>query len=632
MTHLGRVAGLFFLLALIPFSSAQEENTIRVVGSAIVKPLFDALISSSQSPIQTTADISGTSAGFVAFCSGQADVVLATRPINSDEDASCISQGVSYSELLLGTYNVALVSSSSLDFVTCLSLDELTRLLGPSASGVVNNWLDVNTEFPDEPITVFLPPIDTLAYTVLDQQLSGDGLRSDAVFVADNNDIVQQIVDSAGAIGFLSYETALSQSDILQIIDVSLDSDNCVTPSAENTEADLYPFGNRLLIYVNDTIRLNPDVEAFLNFIAGDSATQTIITAGFTPPSLSAASINQAVLSGERDRILTQESVAYEIPADVSGPVVIGGGALAEGYIRSVLNSFISAYPSVTLDLRFDGVVSGLRRLCNGELDASVTYGELSAEQQANCASNDITTRLLPLSAQAVVLVANAEDGFAACLTTNHVYTIWRAESDGVVELWSEVDPAFPELKMTLFGLLESSGSVENDLLFTGFDGVIPPIRLDIEHNLDPLYRAAATANVQGALTYMFWDDYERVLANNQQNIQLVAINGGSGCVEPNEQTIRDGLYPLSRHLFLAINENQLALPSVQSALWYLYDDVNIGRLESFGFLLFDADELLNVRSELLSAYELAEQSVVEVTPEATEMAPDAESTSEPGQ
>ncbi len=636
MTSLRRAAGLLPLLALIiiiiPFSVAQEEDTtIRVVGSAIVQPLFDALIAASETPIELTTDIRGTSAGFQAFCAREADVVLATRPINGDEDANCLSQEVAYIELLLGTYNVALVGSPSLDFATCLSIDEITRLFGPSASGVTNNWRDINAEFPDESITIFLPPINTLAYNILDGQLVGDGLRSDAIILDDHAAIAEQVADSSGGIGVLDYETALAQSDRLLLIDVNSASDGCVTPSSDNVESNRYPFGSRLFVYVNNAIRQNLDVETLLNFIVGQSAIDTIVSAGFTPPSVSSMSANQAVLAGEENRILTAEAASYDIPLEVSGQVAIGGGALGESYVRSVLNSFTSIYANVTSDLRFEGVVAGVRRLCNGELDAVITYSALDATQEENCASNNINTLLFPVGAQAVVLVANAEDGFAACLTTNHVYTIWRAESDGVVENWSDLDPAFPQQAMTLFGLTESGGQLESDLLFTGIEGSIPPVRVDTEHDFDPLYRAAAVANVPGALTYMSWNDYERVLANGQQNIQLVAINGGAGCIEPNEQSIRDGSYPLSRRLFLVVNQNQLTQTALQSVLWFLYDDENVVRLSSLGFLPFDSDELFAIRNDLVEAYRMAEQTAAEALPEATAIAPDAEVTPEAG-
>jgi len=60
-------------------------------------------------------------------------------------------------------------------------------------------------------------------------------------------------------------------------------------------------------------------------------------------------------------------------------------------------------------------------------------------------------------------------------------------------------------------------------LLFIAGDDPNITERLDTETNADPLYRAAATANVEGALTYMGWKDYVRALVNNQANIRPVA-------------------------------------------------------------------------------------------------------------
>ncbi|MBZ0289061.1 MAG: phosphate-binding protein, partial [Anaerolineae bacterium] len=75
-------------------------------------------------------------------------------------------------------------------------------------------------------------------------------------------------------------------------------------------------------------------------------------------------------------------------------------------------------------------------------------------------------------------------------------------------------------------------------------------------------------ANVEGGLTYLSWTDYQRVLANNQQRIQLVGVNGGNGCVAPSEATINDGTYPLTRASKLLVNTKSLTRSEVQSFLW----------------------------------------------------------------
>jgi phosphate transport system substrate-binding protein len=51
----------------------------------------------------------------------------------------------------------------------------------------------------------------------------------------------------------------------------------------------------------------------------------------------------------------------------------------------------------------------------------------------------------------------------------------------------------------------------------------------------------------------------------NQDRLKLVAVDGGSGCVLPSKETVRDLSYtPLSRPLFVYVKADSLTRPEVQ--------------------------------------------------------------------
>ena len=59
---------------------------------------------------------------------------------------------------------------------------------------------------------------------------------------------------------------------------------------------------------------------------------------------------------------------------------------------------------------------------------------------------------------------------------------------------------------------------------------------------------------------------------NNADQLKLVAVDSGSGCVSPSAETVADGSYaPLSRPLFVYLNAESLGRPEVQEfARFYL--------------------------------------------------------------
>jgi phosphate transport system substrate-binding protein len=313
--------------------------------------------------------------------------------------------------------------------------------------------------------------------------------------------------------------------------------------------------------------------------------------------------------------------------------VNIGGAAHAFNYMSSIINIFSGAQPGVTVNMEAEGEPAGLRRLCNGENDIAVATSELSSDQAANCEANDISTQTLDLGTEAVVLLANGESSYLDCLTTDQISAIWGADSTETINNWQAVDRVLPDIDMTLFAPI--AGDHYTDLLLTQNSGRALANRLDTELDRDPLYRAAATANVAGALTYMGWPDYLNVLINQQNNIQLVAIDRGMGCVRPDETSISSRSYPLVRSLKLIINRSSLTDPVVQSFLWFLVSDENFSVLDNSGFIGIDFGDLPVVRATLRRAFleaqaeqfaariepESTEEPIVETTPETTEEA-----------
>jgi phosphate transport system substrate-binding protein len=225
-----------------------------------------------------------------------------------------------------------------------------------------------------------------------------------------------------------------------------------------------------------------------------------------------------------------------------------------------------------------------------------------------------------------VVLVANAASTYLQCLTTEQVTTIWQAASNDTITQWSQVSSDYPDEQMTLFA--PTAGDPTTDLMLLTAAGESNIInRDDTEQNADPLYRAAATANVEGALTLLSWPEYERVQDNNQQNVQLVSIDAGDGCVSPNQDSIADGTYPLARPGQLMVNQAALSRVEVMSFLWYAVSDENLQALLDAGFVGVDFGDLAAARTTLQDTY--AEASAAALQAEAT-AEPGAESTVEP--
>lgn len=622
MRYTPRFIGVFTLLALLTSASfiyAQDEN-VTVVGSAIVEPLFQALADSSDSEASLSIDITGTNTGFSQFCANEADIVLANRQITSTENNHCETQEIGFVELLIGHNIVTVVANPAADFAQCLDIDQLNNIFAPSAAGDINNWSLVLEEGPDTPLSIYVPGGLSPEYAIIDNLIEGDGLRADASIESDASAILSAVSADEGALGIVGLNLT---DDTVQVIELDAgDIPGCQVANAQNVEDNLYPAADRLYVYVNTTSLSKTGLTDLLSDIASQDAAGAVEAQGFTAPTSDAYEQNQVALeAGISGEPIPRAAGDFALPSGVVGAVQISGAAGGFDFIRAVTGGFSAINPEVTVNLNILGEPAGFRSLCNGEADMVTAYRDLNEEETGNCAANTIESLTLPLATEAVVMVANGATDFLGCLATTDIATAWAAQSDIPPADWSEVNTSFAETPITLFA--PALGDMKADVLLLTASGSSLPIRADIEVNADPLYRAAATANVEGGITYMSWFDYQSVLSSGQQNIQLVAVDGGDGCVAPSTETIADGSYPLTRSLHWIINRAALANPEVQALVWYIYSNENYPLLEANDLVGVRFGDLPQIRTTLQTAFEEAEaaailQAEAEATAEAT--------------
>lgn len=626
MSLFQRRVGILILLALLIVAiplNAQDMTEITVVGSGMVIPVLETLVANAESAITLNTTITGTTTGFSQFCQGQADLVAANRPITAEENTACQENGVEYAELLIGSSVAAIIASPDVDFVTCLSTADLDAIFAPSAEAGTANWNQLNPEYPDLPLSVYAPQVDAAAFTELDRLISGDGLRADANYEASAS-ILSSVGEGIGSIGAV----LLPEAESVQILLVNTnDAVGCQAPSAQTVENRLYAGGNMLFAYVNRASLQTAGLLDLLTLVTGPESAETLSSLGLTSPSSALYANNVAALTGtETNSQFVTDSATFNIPADISGFIGIAGSPVAQTYLNTVTQFFNASYPGVTITPTLDGEAAGFRRLCNGEVDIVVSYNGLPEEAQTNCAANTITTLNLNLGREVVVLVANANTAHLECLTTEQIATTWSATSG--VTTWNQVDSSFPEMPITLFQ--PTSGDSSTDLLMIKSTGSDIPARQDTQINRDPLYRAAATANVEGALTFMSWLEYQKVLANDQANIQLVSVNSGSDCVAPIEETIADSSYVFTRQAQLEVNTTALERSEIQSFLWYMFTDDNYVLFSNGNLTGIQFSDLPVLRESLQLAFDtaLAAAAVAAIAPEATA---EPEVTAEPG-
>lgn len=250
----------------------------------------------------------------------------------------------------------------------------------------------------------------------------------------------------------------------------------------------------------------------------------------------------------------------------LSGEIRIDGSSTVTPLISIAAEDFQSENPGVRVTVGTSGTGGGFEKFCAGETDFSMASRPIKDEEKQTCADNDVQPIELVVANDGLSVVVNPENDWAECLTVEQLKTIWAPGSK--VDNWKQVDPAFPDVPLTLFGPGSDSGTFD---YFTGaVNGEEGSTRTDYNPSEDDNVTVTGVSGDKGALGY-FGLSY---LLENEGKIRGVEIDGGDGCVTASAETVQDGTYkPLGRPLFIYTKESAAARPEVAAFAEYYFEN-----------------------------------------------------------
>jgi phosphate transport system substrate-binding protein len=201
------------------------------------------------------------------------------------------------------------------------------------------------------------------------------------------------------------------------------------------------------------------------------------------------------------------------------------------------------------------GTGGGFERFCAGETDISNASRPIDEDEVALCEEAGVEYVELRMATDALTNVVNLENDWATCLTVEQLNAIWKPGSQ--VDNWNQVDPAFPNVPLKLYGAGTDSGTF--DYFTDVINGEEGASRSDFSATEDDNVTVQGVSGDRGALGYFGLSYFEE----NADVLKALEVDGGSGCVAPSSETAQDGTYtPLSRPLFMyvkvrALEENE---------------------------------------------------------------------------
>jgi phosphate transport system substrate-binding protein len=260
-------------------------------------------------------------------------------------------------------------------------------------------------------------------------------------------------------------------------------------------------------------------------------------------------------------------AAALAVGAPVHAQLVkIDGSSTVFPITEAVAEEFQKAKKgAVKVTVGISGTGGGFKKFCRGETDISDASRPILQKEMADCKASGIEYFELPVAFDALTVVINPKNSFIRQLTVAEMKKMWEPAAQGKVTRWNQVNPAWPDAPMKLFGPGADSGTF--DYFTEAVVGKSKSSRGDFTASEDDNVLVQGVARDTNALGYFGYAYY----VENKDKLRAVPIVNNQGQpVTPSLDAVVKGTYqPLSRPIFIYINAKSLAKPEVREFAEY---------------------------------------------------------------
>ena len=300
----------------------------------------------------------------------------------------------------------------------------------------------------------------------------------------------------------------------------------------------------------------------------------------------------------------------------LSGSITVSGSSTVEPITSLVAELFREENPGVEITVDGPGTGDGFELFCQGETDISDASRQIKDEEIRACEDAGIEYTELKVGIDGIAVLTNPSNEAVSCVSFSDIYGLVGPESEGFGN-WSDAQPlaeevaasvdgapeskaTFPDAPLDVFAPGEESGTYDS-FVELAIEGIAEA--REQEAQTRPDYSANADDNVivqgiAGSNTSFGWVGFA-FFEENQESVKALEVAGGDGtCVEATPDTIASGEYPLSRPLFIYVNnakaEDSEAL--TQFIDFYL-GDTGLDAVKEVGYVQLTDDDWTNTQS-----------------------------------
>jgi phosphate transport system substrate-binding protein len=265
-----------------------------------------------------------------------------------------------------------------------------------------------------------------------------------------------------------------------------------------------------------------------------------------------------------------ESSGGGETASGLSGQITIDGSSTVQPFAEAAAELFREENPDVDVTVGAAGTSGGFEKFCAGESDVSNASRSIEPEEEQLCSKGNVEYTEVQVANDGISVISNPGLEIS-CLSTDQLQQLWADDTvTNYSDLGDDADTgeALPDAEVSLYGPGTDSGTFDyfTDVI-NGEEGVS---RQDYQASEDDNVLVQGVGGDTGGLAYFGFSYYEQ----NADQLNLISVDDGDGCVAPSADTIQSGEYsPLSRPLFMYPSAEAMQRPEVAGFMEFIADN-----------------------------------------------------------
>ncbi len=261
-------------------------------------------------------------------------------------------------------------------------------------------------------------------------------------------------------------------------------------------------------------------------------------------------------------------SVFYPMPLKAEDKTIrIDGSSTVYPITEAVAEEFQKAKKGAArVTVGISGTGGGFKKFCRGETDISDASRPILKKEMDVCKEHGIKYVELPVAFDALTVVVNPKNNWIKSMSVEELKKMWEPAAQGKIMKWSDVNPKWPDHKISMFGPGADSGTF--DYFTDAINGKEKASRGDFTASEDDNVLVQGVSHDKYAIGYFGLAYY----VENKDKLKAVPIvnKGTTKAVSPSLATVMDGTYqPLARPIFIYVSEKAMSRPEVKEFVTY---------------------------------------------------------------